>query len=188
MMQYHRTTAFKQRGFSLLEALVAFLILSIGMLGIASLQLISLKAGSTATFRTVAVIKVEEILERIRINKTAVDSYAVTDTDMGVNHKCNDSSGAIVSCTSAQIVEQDIFVWKESLRNSLANGTSVVVGTPEDVDKTTASIVVVSAIPGTMPTAEVTVTISWQERNTETQTMDNMSYSVISQICVNTTC
>ena len=177
MIRYHKTTMFRQRGFSLLEGLVAFLILSIGMLGIASLQLISLKAGHTAILRTVAVIKVEEILERIRINQSAVDSYVVDITSLGVDHHCNDSSGAIVTCSTARMVEQDIFNWKAGLKTSLP-----------DNDKTTASIAVVPAIPGTMPTAEVTVTINWQERNTETQTMDDMSYSVVSHICVNTTC
>ena len=55
-----------QRGFSLIEALVAFLILSVGMLGIASLQTMSLKSGHTAAMRTVAVVKVEEMLESMR--------------------------------------------------------------------------------------------------------------------------
>ena len=177
MIQYHKTTMFKQRGFSLLEALVAFLILSIGLLGIASLQLISLKAGHTATLRTVAVIKVEEILERIRINQLVVDSYTVDTTTLGVDHGCNDSSGAMVTCTSAQMVEQDIFNWKAGLKTSLPDNAT-----------TTASIAVVPATPGDMPTAEVAVTINWQERNTETQIMDDMSYSVVSHICVDTTC
>ena len=66
----------KQKGFSLIEALVAFLILSVGMLGIASLQTMSLKSGHTAALRTVAVVKVEEILESMRSNPTAVNDYA----------------------------------------------------------------------------------------------------------------
>ena len=61
-----------QQGFTLIEALVAFLILSIGMLGIASLQTMSLKSGHTAALRTAAVLKVDEILESMRSNPTAM--------------------------------------------------------------------------------------------------------------------
>ena len=84
-MKQQKNTMFKQRGFSLIEALVAFLILSIGMLGIASLQMISLKAGKTAELRTIAVIKAEEILERIRNNQVAVVSYISLAGDAGVD-------------------------------------------------------------------------------------------------------
>ena len=183
MMLFHKTAMSKQRGFSLIEALVAFLVLSIGMLGIASLQIISLKAGDTATRRTVAVIKVEEILERIRINNSAVVSYAADVAYMGVGHGCN-STAAL--CTSVQIAEKDIFDWKEGLRTTLANGTELQIDPGLLSDLTTASIAVVPATPGVMPTAEVTVTINWQERNSDTQTMDAMNYSVTSHIC--TTC
>ena len=183
MIQQHKNTIFKQNGFSLIEALVAFLILSVGMLGIASLQLLSLKAGHTAVLRTVAVIKAEEMFERIRNNPVVLDpatagsSYAVLAGDLGTSHSCNDSSGAVELCNYIQIAQDDIFNWKESLKNSLPNNSG-----------TTASIDVLPKTPGTLPTATVTITINWQERNQETQTMDTMSYSVSSHICDNTKC
>ena len=63
-MNMHMINKHRQKGFSLIEALVAFLILSVGMLGIASLQTISLKSGQTASFRSVAVIKAQEIINK----------------------------------------------------------------------------------------------------------------------------
>ena len=95
MKQQYKNTMFKQSGFSLIEALVAFLILSIGLLGIASLQMISLKAGKTAEMRTVAVIKAEEILERIRNNPEQVMDYISGAGDLGVNNGCNDAGGTV---------------------------------------------------------------------------------------------
>lgn len=181
MIQQYKNTASKQHGFSLIEALVAFLILSVGMLGIASLQIISLKAGRTATMRTVAVIKSEEILERIRNNQTALDpatpaSYVVLAGDPGVDSGCGNSASLTV-CTVAQMAKDDIFNWKKELRNSLPNNSN-----------TTASIEVLAKTPGTLPTATVTVTISWQERSQDTEGMEDMSYSVISHICDDGTC
>lgn len=168
MMLGHKKIQSKQRGFSLIEGLVAFLILSIGMLGIASLQLISLKAGRTAEIRTIAVIKAEEILERIRTNQPAVMSYFVLANDPGTDHTCD----ATKLCNSAEMARDDIFNWKADLMSVLPNNAN-----------TTASIDVVEPVPGVMPAAIVTVTINWQERNPETKTMDNMSYSVESHIC-----
>ena len=167
-------TMFKQHGFSLIEAIVAFLILSIGMLGIASLQLISLKSGRVAELRTVAVIKAEEVLERIRTNQLQVLAYASDVGNLGTDNGCNDYTGSINVCTSTEMAEDDIYNWKLDLTNSLPAST-------------TAAIVVV-APTSKNPTATVTVTINWQERNAETQTMDDMSYSVSSHICDNTSC
>lgn len=186
MIKQHKKTMFKQNGFSLIEALVAFLILSVGMLGIASLQLLSLKAGHTAVLRTIAVIKAEEMFERIRSNPVVLDpdnvnaansSYAVLAGDPGQSFNCNDSNGAVELCTFVQIAQDDIFNWKNSLKNSLPNNAG-----------TTASIDVLPKTPGILPTATVTITINWQERNQETKTMDTMSYSVSAHICDNTGC
>ena len=164
----------RQRGFSLVEALVAFLILSIGMLGIASLQVLSLKAGNTAVMRTIVVMKVEEMMERIRNNPTQVSNYR-TASATGVDNGCNDYA-TYKACTPAEMVQDDIFHWVDELKKRLPN---TGVG---------ASIAVVDPVPGTQPAATVTVTVNWQERSTETQTLDNMSYSSSAFICNNTTC
>ncbi|MCW8923536.1 MAG: type IV pilus modification protein PilV [Gammaproteobacteria bacterium] len=181
MMKQYKKIAFCQRGFSLIEALVAFLILSVGMLGIASLQLLSLKAGHTATLRTVAVIKTEEMFERIRNNPVVLDpdevgSYDAAILDLGDNNGCHDH-GVLNICTSAELARDDIYNWKADLRNSLPNNAG-----------TTASIGVVDRVPGIQPTATVTITVNWQERNPETLAMDTMSYSVSAHICDNTKC
>lgn len=166
----------RQKGFNLIEALVAFLILSVGMLGIASLQLISLKAGQTAVLRTVAVVKAEEIMERIRNNPTVVASYDSGTVGTGVDNGCNDYSGSVTECTAAQMVADDVYQWLDSLDKSLPNtGASGTVG-------------IVNPVAGVNPLSVVTVTINWQERDPESQSMINMSYSTTSQVCDITTC
>ncbi|MDA3869059.1 MAG: type IV pilus modification protein PilV [Gammaproteobacteria bacterium] len=183
MMPQLKKTMPKQQGFSLIEAIVAFLILSIGMLGIASLQMLSLKAGHTAELRTLAVIKAEEMFERIRNNPIALDpantasaSYVATTTDVGTDYACDDSGGTVNLCTYAEMAQYDIFQWKTDLRNSLP-----------DNDNTNASITVVPVTAGN-PAATVTITINWQERKQEAQTMDTINYSVTAHICDNTLC
>jgi len=148
-----------QKGFSLIEALVAFMIISIGMLGIASLQTISMRAGHTAITRTAVILSSQNILDRMRANTTQLTAYAVTATDMGTDNSCNDIEGyvgeaseggsitAASTCTPALLAADDIFHWKKTL--------------PPNV---TASIAVTApAAPRVLNT--VTISINWTERD-----------------------
>jgi type IV pilus assembly protein PilV len=66
------------RGFTLVEVLIALLVLSIGMLGIAALFAETLQAGRSAQFRTQAVSLAADLADRIRSNRTPVGAYAGT--------------------------------------------------------------------------------------------------------------
>ena len=60
-----------QRGASLLEVLIAVLILAIGMLGIAALQAVSLRNTQSSSDRTTAVIQSYSMLDMLRANRVA---------------------------------------------------------------------------------------------------------------------
>jgi type IV pilus assembly protein PilV len=60
-----------QAGVSLLEVLIAVLVLSVGLLGIAGLQTANLRNTQSAHQRTVAVLLVANMAERIRANPVA---------------------------------------------------------------------------------------------------------------------
>ena len=64
------------RGFTLIEALVALLVISIGMLGIAALQAETLRSGRSAQLRTQAVSIASDLGDRIRANRAPVDAYS----------------------------------------------------------------------------------------------------------------
>lgn len=163
----------RQRGFSLIEALVAFLLLSVGMLGIASLQAVSLRAGYTATLRTVAVIKAEEILERMRANQTALASYvsvAGAGTAAPVP-ECTDISGVVI-CNPAQMASYDIYKWKQDLLGSFPANTTATIAVTAPVD------------PNVQPLSIVTVAINWDERDPSADgQVIKMNYSTSQDIC-----
>lgn len=66
-------------GFTLVEMLVAVVVLSVGLLGLASLQANSMKMNDSAYFRTQATYLGYDILERLRANRAAAitNSYNV---------------------------------------------------------------------------------------------------------------
>ncbi len=90
-------------GFTLLEVLIALLILSIGLLGLAALQANSLKINHGALLRTQATFLTYDMMDRLRANRTAA-----------LDGQCDIAMGATISGTSMCAVDvtdwQDIFV------------------------------------------------------------------------------
>lgn len=103
----------RNRGFTLVEVLIALIILSIGMLGIAGLYVHSLQAGSTSLFRHHAVTLAGDIADRIRANPRAGATYAARP---GANNSC--VSGT-VSCTRDEMAANDVFVWLQQAAGTL---------------------------------------------------------------------
>lgn len=63
-----KSTQFRQSGSTLLEVLVAIVVLSFGLLGMAGLQAASLKSNQTALQRSQAVVLAYDIMDRMRSN------------------------------------------------------------------------------------------------------------------------
>ncbi len=107
-------------GFTLIEVLIALIIMSVGMLGIAGLYVHSLQAGSTSLFRHHAVTLAGDIADRIRANPRAGPAYALA----GANNNCVNGG---VNCTRVQLAAHDVFLWGQQAAATLPNGTVVVV-------------------------------------------------------------
>ncbi|MBJ6982624.1 type IV pilus modification protein PilV [Luteimonas sp. MC1572] len=70
-----------QGGFSLIEVLIALVILAIGLLGLALLQTMNLRYTKSAEQRTKAVNLASAILDTMRTNRSEVAAYVVDDAD-----------------------------------------------------------------------------------------------------------
>ncbi|WP_051246164.1 type IV pilus modification protein PilV [Thioalkalivibrio sp. ALE19] len=60
-----RSTVMAQAGFTLIEILVALIIISVGLLGLAGAQMLSLQSSQTSYERTIAVIQSRDLVERL---------------------------------------------------------------------------------------------------------------------------
>ena len=109
-------------GFSMIELLVAVLVMGIGVLGISGLQLVSMQNNRAALQRAEAVQLAYDILDRIRANPqngVVGAPYAIALGDgPGASTNCNDNA-----CTEAQMVTFDLNVWKCTLGNYNEEGT-----------------------------------------------------------------
>lgn len=133
---FHRTEAQsnRARGFSLLEMLIALLVLSVGLLGIAGLQTVSLRFNHQSYERTQATVLISEMFEKITANPVAAragsfDSVNTSGTFTGFG-------GCPTSCTSAQLATYDLSRWKISIEDPrrLAQGSGTIFRAPGDPD------------------------------------------------------
>ena len=115
MLGKHSSYRASQRGFSLIEVLIALVIMSVGMLGIASLYVQSMQAGRTSMLRHNAVTLAVDVADRIRASPRAGGLYA----GGGANHNCI-AGGA--NCSPPQMAANDILVWQEQAQDTLPNG------------------------------------------------------------------
>jgi type IV pilus assembly protein PilV len=117
----NRTSGIKSgRGFSLIEVLIALIILSVGMLGIAGLYVQSMQAGRTSMFRHNAVTIAGDIADRIRANPAAGTAYTAA---VGADKSCVNGG---VNCSPADMAAHDIKLWQEQADDSLPNGKVTV--------------------------------------------------------------
>jgi type IV pilus assembly protein PilV len=113
----------QQRGFSLIESMVALVVMSVGMIGMAALYGQGLGAGRTAQYRTLAINLVADMADRIRVNRMGQANYG----NAGANAACDPESGGGVDCTPAQMAAHDLWVWDQQVQRILPSGTSQVL-------------------------------------------------------------
>ncbi|HUF71504.1 MAG TPA: type IV pilus modification protein PilV [Gammaproteobacteria bacterium] len=127
-------TRSKARGFSLLEVLVALLVLSIGLLGLASLQATTSRFNYGAYLRSQATTLAYDMADRMRANRDeALDGSYDVATFPSPAPVCGAVAGATVAA-------RDLSGWQSGLACSLPagigrivrNGNTVTIGVSWD--------------------------------------------------------
>jgi type IV pilus assembly protein PilV len=112
----------RARGFTLLEVLIALLIFSLGLLGLAGLMVVSVKTNQSAYLRTQASFLAQSMADRMRANIAVIDAYEGT---------YDDSSGGVASCYDTAcdptaLAANDRAVWSQQLVTFLPNSTATI--------------------------------------------------------------
>jgi type IV pilus assembly protein PilV len=126
-------------GFSLVEVLVALVVMAVGLLGIAGLYVEGLRAGRTSVYRSAAVTLASDMADRIRSNP--LGNYA--GTGPGANNGCVNGGG---DCGPDVLAQDDWFRWLGDLRNRLPAGASATV-----------------TVQNAAPLNQFVITVSWPE-------------------------
>jgi type IV pilus assembly protein PilV len=154
IMQFKR----RQRGVSLIEVLIAVLIFSIGLIGLASLMMMAARSNHAAYQRTQVTFLADGMADRMRSNPLGLWNGSYNEKKYPVSGSTDCERAA---CSPASLATRDKQVWSDLLKTSLSDPAATV-------DCTTAS----SFIPGAdllkrRPPygGHCAMTISWNERN-----------------------
>lgn len=109
-------------GFTLIEVLVAVVIMAVGLLGLAGLQISGLRNNLSAEHKSKAAQLVYDMSDRIRAN---VSPTSLVIYSAGVS-EANIGCDASTLCTSAQLAQDDLFNWVTDIGNDLPNGTPII--------------------------------------------------------------
>lgn len=110
----------KQFGMSLIEVLISVLVLAIGILGMAGLQMNAKQTNFEALQRSTASALMQNMLERMRANSTALADYASDQTSAPKDCTAN-------SCTASELAAWDRWEWKQLLEGTSESGRGGLV-------------------------------------------------------------
>ncbi|MBA1146523.1 type IV pilus modification protein PilV [Ectothiorhodospiraceae bacterium WFHF3C12] len=145
-------------GFTLIEVLVALLVLSLGLLGLAAMQAQGLRFNQSAYLRSQATYMAYDIIDRMRANREAAingDYDWAMGTEPDSNQTCNST------CTPAQLADFDLNTWQCTLGNW-------------NDDTECQNLGITGVLPGGQGAIErngneFTVTIRWNDRDDNVQ-------------------
>jgi type IV pilus assembly protein PilV len=167
-MKLRNGSAWQQGGFSLVEVMVALLVISIGMLGIAKMQALALSSTGTAKMRSLASIEAASLASTIHADRSywayITNTLIVTVSSAGAvastqDSTLNSTAGAgrptpctavppATPCTAAKIAAQDLGDWADGIIGILPpNSSSTITCRP----------------PSATLTVECSIAITWTE-------------------------
>ena len=135
----HSSNPNNTKGFTLVEVLVAMVILAIGLLGLASLQAIALKDNQDAYLRSQANLLAYEMNDRMRANASywkTLDTLgmqnAVSDIQTAAPTLCSVETNTdytpdpLPDCTPAELAEYDLYRWWQDIDAVLPNAAIAI--------------------------------------------------------------
>jgi type IV pilus assembly protein PilV len=143
------------RGFSLVEVMVALVVLSVGLLGIAKMQSLAMSSTNTARLRSLAALQSASLAAAMHANRgywaganaagTPPPVQITYDPVNGVQGVGTVAPAACNQCTPGQVAALDLNTWTASLAGFLPGATAAI------------------SCPAGNPPVNCTITITWVE-------------------------
>lgn len=157
----------RQRGISLIEVLVAVLIFSIGLIGMAGLMVMAARSNHAAYLRTQVTFLADSMADRMRANPIGVWSGWYNGANFPTDAKASCdvlvivAAGGQAGCSPEQLAAHDKYAWSQMLKNLLPGASARIACTG-------------AGAVGYNPTAQINarppyggtceMTLSWTER------------------------
>lgn len=135
-----RLQSIKESGVAMIEVLIAIIVISFGLLGVAGLQLAGIKSSQTSNLRSIATAQAYDMADRMRNNMAGVQSKLYDDVKEPIPAipACANPFSATVGCSTSDMATFDIYAWLTANAQLLPGGS----GTVKMVDAGTFDIVI----------------------------------------------
>jgi type IV pilus assembly protein PilV len=143
----------KQKGMTLIEVLIAFVILAIGMLGIAGMLLLSSKVNNSSYAKQQAVQTIYDMFDKIRANYQAAinGNYNISNMNSSGSPTLPSAPGTLCNqstCSATQLAAYDTWYWLTYDVTKLPSGSGSITS---------------SSAPGTAGNTLITITVQWDD-------------------------
>ena len=102
-------------GFSLIEVLIALVILSVGLLGIAAMVSVSLKSKDSSYYRTEALTLSSAIIDRMRANRATATANGYDVGFGGTSGTAPNDNCTTGTCGTAELASMDLAQWQADI-------------------------------------------------------------------------
>lgn len=109
-----------QQGVSLIESMIALLVISVGLLGIAALQISAVSLNSSAYWHSQAVLYAHDMADRVRANQVAINDYIGINTANGYSQNCKSQA-----CSTEEMRVADAADWADQVA-TLPSGIGII--------------------------------------------------------------
>lgn len=117
-----------QRGFSLMEVLIAMLVLAIGLLGLAALQTQGLRFSNDSYVRSQSTTLAYDIIDTIRVNRANFAAYPRTELELAQMALDNDCDPLVAS------VIMDLTCWIENIQAAMPGAVASIAVNATDAN------------------------------------------------------
>ena len=170
------TTQRHLHGFSVLEVMVALIIISVGLLGIAKMQALAIASTTTSRTRSIAALEAASLASAMRADRAywslvtadpnvSISGTTITASDTNLTSAvlaCNDTGAP---CTIANIAAKDLNDWATEVSTQISGSTTTINCQIDAIEPVSCTIVMtwtekqvasdpqqVAAAAGTTPT------------------------------------
>ncbi|MBS0302911.1 MAG: type IV pilus modification protein PilV [Proteobacteria bacterium] len=163
----------RRNGFTLLEVLIALLVFSLGLLGMAGLLAVSVQTNHSAYLRTQATFLAQGMADRMRANNLGLWNNGASTSAYDGTYNSGTAGAAsaclgAASCKWSDVVARDQTIFSNQLVSFLPSPSATIACKPTGTVPTSNILVERPPYSG-----QCTITIAWNEKSSETGHADS---------------
>ncbi|HMM56788.1 MAG: type IV pilus modification protein PilV [Xanthomonadales bacterium PRO7] len=157
-----------RNGFTLLEVLIALLVFSLGLLGMAGLLAVSVQTNHSAYLRTQATFLAQGMADRMRANNIGLWNLSYNGTYNASTAGAASGCLGATSCSPAQVAARDATVFSNQLVSFLPSPSATITCVTTGANPSNDTMVERPPYNG-----QCTINMSWNEKSSESGQNDH---------------